>query len=76
MSWKYTEGVERMNKTKIPPGDSEKILVDTEELRRMLGAGKASAVDIGTAAGARVQQGRRVLWNVQKIRDYINAVSE
>lgn len=50
--------------------------VDTPELQQMLGCGRKSAVDIGIAAGARIQIGRRVLWNVSKIEKYLDAVSE
>lgn len=60
--------------------DSEKLLVDkitvdTLELQKLLSCGHSAAVEIGTAAGARVKVGRRVLWNVQKIKDHINLVS-
>ena len=64
-----------MNKVKIPAGYAEKLLVDTNELRHVLGAGRATSVNIGTAAGARVQQGRRVLWNIEKVKQYIDAIS-
>ena len=50
--------------------------VDTEKLQRLLTSGRKTAVEIGTAAGARIQVGRRVLWNVQKIQDYLNKISE
>lgn len=65
-----------MRKTRKTNFDGEKILVDTEELQAMLCSGRVSAVNIGTAAGARVQTGRRVFWNVRKVQQYIDAVSE
>lgn len=55
---------------------SDKKLVDTAELQFLVCAGRKTAVDIGTAAGARVSVGRRVLWNVEKVQRYINTISE
>ncbi len=54
----------------------ERKLVDTPELQAMLSCGYQAAMCIGTEAGARVQVGRRVLWNVGKIQRYIDSVSE
>lgn len=50
--------------------------VDTETLQGLLTAGRKTAVEIGTAAGARIQVGRRVLWNVAKVQKYLDAISE
>lgn len=50
--------------------------VDTKGLQTMLSAGRQTAVEIGTAAGARIQVGRRVLWNVRKVQQYLDSVSE
>lgn len=50
--------------------------VDTVRLMSMLMSGRKTAVEIGTAAGARVQVGRRVLWNVNKIQEYLDKISE
>ena len=55
---------------------SEKLLVDTETLQNMLCAGRPAAIKIGTDAGARVQSGRRVFWNVKKIERYLDTISE
>lgn len=49
---------------------------DTLHLMEMLQVGRATAVQIGTEAEARIQIGRRVLWNVEKIREYLNEISE
>lgn len=54
---------------------SEKITVTTDELQELLSCGRDSAVQIGQTAGAKVQIGRRVLWNVEKIRRYVNDIS-
>ena len=55
---------------------ADKKTVDTVELQTMLSSGRKTAVEIGTAAQARVQVGRRVLWNVGKIQKYLDAISE
>lgn len=64
-----------MRKTKKTEYHVEKILVDTCELQEILCSGRAAAVNIGTAAGARVQNGRRVFWNVKKVQQYVDAIS-
>lgn len=65
-----------MNATKTRETGGNKILVDTLGLQEMLCAGRPSAVRIGTEAGARVQSGRRVFWNVKKVQQYLDTVSE
>lgn len=53
----------------------KRISTSGEGLAQMLGCGKATAVKIGTDAGARFQIGRRVLFNVQKVREYLDKAS-
>lgn len=65
-----------MRATKAGKNTDQKMLVDTTGLQEMLCAGRPSAVRIGTDAGARVQSGRRVFWNVKKIQQYLDAISE
>lgn len=65
-----------MNATKTKNTKGEKMLVDTLGLQEMLSSGRPTAVKIGTEAGARVQSGRRVFWNVRKVQQYIDAISE
>lgn len=48
---------------------------NTTGLMKMLGCGKVTAVKIGTDARAKVQVNKRVLWNVSKVKEYINTVS-
>ena len=67
-----------MNKTTkennlLPFGKSS---VDTKELQEMLSCGRATAVQIGNDACARIQIGRRVLWNVRKVNSYLDSISE
>ena len=55
---------------------NDKKLVDTTELQFLVCTGRKSAVEIGTAASARVRIGRRVLWNVEKVQKYLDTISE
>lgn len=66
-----------MRATKRFPGlePREKITITTEELQAMLGCGRSSAMKIGEMAEARVQFGKRVLWNVGKVKEYIDLIS-
>lgn len=53
----------------------DKKTVDTADLTIMLCCGRKTAVEIGTKAKARIQVGRRVLWNVEKIQAYLDSIS-
>lgn len=55
---------------------NQKLAVDTSELRAMLSCGRDTAVKVGTEAGARIQIGKRVLWNVEKIQAHLREISE
>ncbi len=65
-----------MRATRAKGKVENQMLVDTNGLQEMLSAGRPAAVKIGTDAGARVQSGRRVFWNVRKVQQYIDAISE
>lgn len=59
------------------PGDYiNQTAVDTEALQALLMSGRKTATEIGMAAGARIKVGRRVLWNMEKIKKYLNDISE
>lgn len=45
-------------------------------LMKLTGCGKKIATEIGLAANARIQIGRRVLWNVAKVEKYLDSISE
>ena len=49
-----------------------KITINTDELQAMLSCGRYSAIQI---AEARIQIGKRIFWNVEKIKSYINSIS-
>lgn len=51
------------------------IAVDIKTLSAMLSCGQATARKIGAEAGAEIRINRRVLFNVKKIREYIDSIS-
>lgn len=63
-----------MNKTTTSDIES-KLTMNTETLSKYLDCGRSSAVKIGNEAGARIQIGRRVLWNILKVQKYLDKVS-
>lgn len=65
-----------MQATRKTESAENKKTVDTPGLQNMLSSGRKTAVEIGTAAGARIQIGRRVLWNVSKVQQYLDSISE
>lgn len=52
------------------------ITVDLEGLAGLLSCGKATARKVGADAGARIEIGRRVLYSVEKVKKYIEIMSE
>lgn len=61
-----------MNK-KIERKTENVLTTDSNGLAGMLGCGLATAIKIGNEAGARIQMGKRVLYKVSKVEDYLNA---
>lgn len=61
----------QFNKRRHP----EQNTINTDELQAMLSCGRYSAIQIGEAAEARIQIGKRIFWNVEKIKSYINSIS-
>lgn len=57
--------------------DNERFLtVNADTLAGMLNCGRATAVKIGTDAGAKIQIGRRTLYKVSIIEKYLEAIAE
>lgn len=54
----------------------DRITVNANTLAGMLDCGRATAVKIGTEAGARIQIGNRVLFKVDAIKEYLNGKLE
>ena len=53
----------------------ESRLMDTEELRAYTNLGRNNAIKLGEEIGAKVQIGRRVLWDRRKIDEYFNSLT-
>lgn len=53
----------------------ESRLMDTEELRTYTNLGRNNAMKLGEEIGAKVQIGRRVLWDRRKIDEYFNSLT-
>lgn len=54
----------------------EKIAVDIVALQAMLSVGRKSAAEIGENAGAVIRVGRRKLYNVEKVKRYMDSLTE
>lgn len=52
------------------------ITYDMKSLRLALGCGRYTAEKIATAAGARIQIGKRVLYDAGKIRKYLDSMND
>ena len=64
-----------MNKTKIRATE-QPIAVDIEGLTAMLSCGRATARKIGEQAGAKIVIGRRVLYSIEKVKNYLLYLEE
>ena len=64
-----------MNKTKERP-TSQPITVNIDKLYEMLSCGHATARKIGEQAGAKIVIGRRVLYSVEKVKNYLSYLEE
>lgn len=61
-----------MNK-RIKSENKNKLAVDIVELQSMLSLGRNSAAELGEAADAVLRVGRRKLYNVERIKNYLDA---
>lgn len=55
--------------------NKEFLTVNAETLAGMLDCGRATAVKIGTDAGAKIQIGRRTLYKVSIVNKYLDSLS-
>lgn len=53
-----------------------KLAVDIEELSAMLSCGNVTARKIGEDAKAKITVGRRVLYSVGKVEEYLRIIAE
>lgn len=56
--------------------ETKKIMVDINGLQEMLSVGRNTAKQIGIDAGASVKVGSRRLYNVEKVTEYMNKLTE
>ena len=68
------EGIYYMRPTKRYETDNH-IAVDIIKLQAMLGVGKSTADDIGKKANAIIKVGRRKLYNVKRIQEYMDSIT-
>ncbi len=64
-----------MNKT-MSREEKQPLTVDIDRLSAMLSCGHATARKIGEQAEARIIIGRRVLYSVDKVRQFLNDLAE
>lgn len=65
----------RATKKNMEYGNSDKLTVDTNGLQGLLDCGRVTAVEIGMQAKAKIEIGKRVLWNVSKIQKYLDSIA-
>lgn len=64
-----------MRNRTVTMASGESRLMDTEELRAYTNLGRNNAMKLGEEIGAKVQIGRRVLWDRRKIDEYFNSLT-
>ena len=52
----------------------DRLYTDAEGLAAMLSCGKSMAIKIGEASGGKVKLGRSARYNVEKVRQYLEAM--
>uniref|UniRef100_UPI0022E6E71A hypothetical protein n=1 Tax=Clostridium fessum TaxID=2126740 RepID=UPI0022E6E71A len=60
--------MEKRKPNDLPP--EQCLAVDTDTLCKLLCCGRHTAVQIGDLANARITMNTRVLWSVQRIKEY------
>lgn len=69
------KGISDMRKTLKKDNEVPFITVNADTLASMLNCGRATAVKIGTDAGAKIQVGRRTLYKVSIVEKYLEGLS-
>ena len=65
--------MEKRKPNDLPP--EQCLAVDTDTLCKLLWCGRHSAVERGDLANARITMNTRVLWSVQRIKEYLYDIS-
>lgn len=66
--------MEKRKPNDLPP--EQCLAVDTDTLCKLLCCGRHTAVQIGDLANARITMNTRVLWSVQRIKEYLYDIFE
>ena len=72
----YEEREEIKLKRRTRSDLSNKKYVDVNELREIISLGRNNCMKIGSDAGAVIRIGRRTLYNIDKILDYMDNIAE
>lgn len=64
-----------MRSKTVTTTEGQSRLMDTEELRAYTNLGRNNAMKLGEEIGAKVQIGRRVLWDRRKIDEYFDSLT-
>ncbi len=56
--------------------DNQKLTVDLVELQGILSLGRQNSAEIGKKAGAVIRVGKRVLYYLPKIQEYLERLAE
>lgn len=62
--------------TKRPEAPLYPVAVNTDGLKEVLGCGYQTAVMIGNNAGAKITIGKRVIWNIKTIQEYLDKLEK
>lgn len=65
-----------MNKTESKNHALNNLAVNTETLMEVLDCRRKTATEIGNNAGAKMCVGRKILWNVKLIQQYLDTIAE
>ena len=55
---------------------NQRLLVNTSDLMRLLSCGRPKAIEVGTKAGAKVMLGRKVMWSVAAVQEYLDSITD
>lgn len=66
----------RYRKREVITKPIEPRLIDTDQLRAYTNLGRNNAMKLGEEIGAKVQIGRRILWDRRKVDEYLDSLVE
>lgn len=63
-----------MNTRKIQENPSNAITTNIDGVREILGVGRSTALKVGKESGAMIKVGRRTLYKVDILKQYVNSL--